>query len=139
METVLSNTEMNTKNGNIFSVAQSEDIFPISWNCFHPKPGNKNIALKAKGKITMNADSGLEIKSPKDVKISGNNIASSAQSAYKVDAMSINQSASQGVNVKAGTELKAEGGVGAILKGGGTVKVEAGAMATVKGAMNQIG
>ena len=99
----------------------------------------KNIAFKAEGKITMNADSGLEIKSPKDVKISGNNIASSAQSAYKVDAMSINQSASQGVNVKAGTELKAEGGVGAILKGGGTVKVEAGAMATVKGAMNQIG
>ena len=79
------------------------------------------------------------IKSPKDVKISGNNIASSAQSAYKVDAMSINQSASQGINLKAGTELKAEGGVGAILKGGGTVKVEAGAMATVKGAMNQIG
>jgi type VI secretion system secreted protein VgrG len=100
---------------------------------------DKNIAFKAKGNITLNADSGLEIKSPKDVKISGNNLTSAAQSSYKVDAMSISQSASQGVNVKAGTELKAEGGIGATLKGGGTVKVEAGAMATVKGAMNQIG
>ena len=76
--------------------------------------GEKNITLAADKKIIMNAKEGFEISSPKDLNIKVNNMNAATQGAHKVDSMSAAINAKQGINVKAGTELKAEGGVGAL-------------------------
>jgi type VI secretion system secreted protein VgrG len=95
----------------------------------------KNITFAADKKIIMEAKEGFEMSSSKDLNIKVNNMNSAAQGVHKVDSMSAAISAKQGINVKAGTELKAEGGVGATLKGGATAKVEGGGMTEIKGGM----
>jgi type VI secretion system secreted protein VgrG len=95
----------------------------------------KNIHLSSDKKIIMEAKEGFEMSSSKDLNIKVNNMNAATQGAYKVDSMSATIGAKQGINVKAGTELKAEGGVGATLKGGATAKVEGGGMTEIKGGM----
>ncbi len=98
----------------------------------------KNITIEADGEITMKAGKGFNFSSPKDLSISVNNMNAATQGAHKVDAMSVNHSAKQGVAVKAGTELNAEGGIGATLKGGATATVEGGGMTEIKGGMVKV-